>query len=360
MAHEQRVRYSELILAKMRKDAVLKDGIVFNNDYEGTPSAGAVKIPVRDTEVAVSNYDKTNGISSATGSTSYQTLTIDKDKGVNEIIDGYDAEAVPASLVADRLDSASYSIALQIDTDGATELLANGTKSNKASIDKSTVYDAVVDVYEAMSTANVPNDGKRYLLVTPKFFALLLKSPEFISASNLGDAVKATGAIGKIAGFNVYEWNDSTVGLQAIAGHPKFATRVKEFSVPVKVQDLGGDGKHIGASAVQGRMVYAHKVLRASAIIAMFAPAALGVTAAAGSTSGQTVLTVTGNTGSLKYRVAPAERAVFGESTASGFTALTSGTTAIAAAAGTIIEVVEVDGSSNVVAAGYVASVPKA
>ena len=359
MAHEQRVRYSELILAKMRKDAVLKDGVVFNNDYEGTPSAGAVKIPVRDTEVAVSDYDKTNGIASATGSTSYQTLTIDKDKGVNEIIDGYDAQAVPANLVADRLDSAGYSLAQSIDTDGATELLANGTKSNKASIDKDTAYAAVVDLRTALSKANVPSDG-RYLLVTPDFFALILKSPEFISASALGDAVKATGAVGRIAGFNVYEWNDSTAGLQAIAGHPKFATRVKEFSVPVKVQDLGGDGKHIGASAVQGRMVYAHKVLRASAIIAMFAPAALGVTAAAGGTSGTTVLTVTGNTGSLKYRVAPAERAVFGESTASGFTALTSGTTAIAAAAGTIIEVVEVDGSSNVAAAGYVASVPKA
>ena len=58
MSHTARERYSEIVLARMRRDAVLKDGVVFNNDYEGTPTAGAVKIPVRDTEVAVSDYDK--------------------------------------------------------------------------------------------------------------------------------------------------------------------------------------------------------------------------------------------------------------------------------------------------------------
>ena len=50
--------------------------------------------------------------------------------------------------------------------------------------------------------------------------ALILKSPEFIAASSLGDAVKQTGAIGKIAGFLVIEWNDNTANLQMLAGHP--------------------------------------------------------------------------------------------------------------------------------------------
>ena len=60
-------RYSGLVLAKIRKELVLKDGVVFNNDYEGSPTAGSVKIPVRDTEVAVSDYDKANGITAGTG-----------------------------------------------------------------------------------------------------------------------------------------------------------------------------------------------------------------------------------------------------------------------------------------------------
>src|SRR5699024_4763650 len=97
------------------------------NDYEGSPAAGVVKIPVRDTEVEVSDYDKTNGIQGKMGSTGYENMVIDKDKALNEIIDGYDAAAVPDNLVADRLDSATYSLAKQIDTDGGSTLLAAAT-----------------------------------------------------------------------------------------------------------------------------------------------------------------------------------------------------------------------------------------
>ena len=102
MAHALQERYSSLINAKLRKELVLKDGIVFNNDYEGDPTAGAVKIPQRDTEVTVGNYNTASGIDLSTGSTEYITVTINKDKAVNEIIDGYEAEAVPDNLAADR------------------------------------------------------------------------------------------------------------------------------------------------------------------------------------------------------------------------------------------------------------------
>ena len=98
--HEAQERYSKLVLEKVRSELVLGDGFVFNNDYEGSPTSGAVKIPVRDEEVAVSDYDKANGISPTHGSTGYTTLLIDKDKAINEVIDGFDASAVPDNLVA--------------------------------------------------------------------------------------------------------------------------------------------------------------------------------------------------------------------------------------------------------------------
>ena len=34
-AHEHQERWSKLVLAKLRDTLVLKDGVVFNNDYEG-------------------------------------------------------------------------------------------------------------------------------------------------------------------------------------------------------------------------------------------------------------------------------------------------------------------------------------
>ena len=70
MAHEAQERYSALVLAKIRQENKLKNGVVFNTDYEGSPKAGVVKIPVRDAEVEVSDYDRANGIPVKHGSTS--------------------------------------------------------------------------------------------------------------------------------------------------------------------------------------------------------------------------------------------------------------------------------------------------
>ncbi len=354
-AHEHQERWSKLVLAKLRQELVLKDGVVFNNDYEGSPAAGVVKIPVRDEEVQVSDYDKANGIQGTNGSTAYENMPITKDKALNEIIDGYDATAVPDNLVADRLDSAAYSMAKQIDTDGGTTLLAAATVDNETELTKDNIYSKIVDIRTRMNKVNIPNDGKRYLLALPDAMALILKSPEFISASSLGDEVKQTGAIGKIAGFLVIEWNDTTANLQMLAGHPRFATRATEFAVDIHLQDLSGSGKYIGASAVQGRKVYDHKVLRSVAIRAIYSPGSLVMQAAQGAAAGSTILTVSsGNSGTTyAYKKNPAERVVYGTTkTAYAGTDLTSGTTEIDVKEGDIIEVANFV-SSKVQNVGY-------
>lgn len=354
-AHEHQERWSKLVLAKLRNELVLKDGVVFNNDYEGSPAAGVVKIPVRDEEVQVSDYDKANGIVGTHGSTAYENMPITKDKALNEIIDGYDANAVPDNLVADRLDSAAYSMAKQIDTDGGTTLLAAATVDNETELTKDNIYFKIVDIRTRMNKANIPNDGKRYLLALPDAMALILKSPEFISASSLGDEVKQTGAIGKIAGFLVIEWNDTTANLQMLAGHPRFATRATDFAVNIHLQDLSGSGKYIGASAVQGRKVYDHKVLRSVAIRAIYSPGSLTIQAAQGAAAGNMILTVvSGNSGTTyAYKKNPAERVTYGKTkTAYAGTDLTSATTEIDVKEGDIIEVVNLV-SNKVQNVGY-------
>lgn len=263
MAHELQERYSKLIDLKLRATLVKKDGVIFNNRYEGDPKAGKVKVPVRDTEVAISDYSKTDGAAATHGDTAYLDVPINKDKAVNEIIDGYDAAAVPDNLVADRLDSAAYSLALQIEKDATAALEAGATTfGDTTALTAETVYPTIVDVRTAMSKAHIPNDNRRWLLVSPDVYGLILKAPEFVKASDLGDAVVQTGAQGRIAGFNVFEDTSLSATTDFIAGHPDWCTRVNEWSVPVHLQDLGGSGKYIGASAVQGRRIYAHAVTK--------------------------------------------------------------------------------------------------
>ena len=55
MPHIARERYSELVDAKLRATIVKRVGVICNNRYEGSPKAGAVKVPVLDTEVTVAD-----------------------------------------------------------------------------------------------------------------------------------------------------------------------------------------------------------------------------------------------------------------------------------------------------------------
>lgn len=268
MAHEAQARYSGLVDAKLRATLVKKDGVIFNTRYEGNPTAGVVKIPVRDTEVAVSDYNKANGANPTHGDTAYVDLIINKDKAINEIIDGYDAASVPDNLVADRLDSGAYSMALQMEKDGTTVLEEAATPlDDTAPLAENSVYTKLVDVRTKMSKAKVPNDGKRWVLMSPDAYGLALKDEHFIHATELGDNVIQTGALGKIAGFLVFEDPTLSETTEFIAGHPDWCSRVSEWSVSVHVQDLGGSGKYIGASAVQGRKVYGHKVTKPATLL---------------------------------------------------------------------------------------------
>lgn len=277
MANLLQERYSNMVLARLRASLVTKDNVIFNTQYEGNPKAGAVKVPTR-AEVTVGDYNKASGITGTTSDTTYVTLTIDKDKAVNEVIDGYDASAVPDGIVADRLDSAGYGLANDMDKKSIAILETGATViATKTASTKSNIFSSIVDAGQTLDEANVPVTG-RYLIVPPSTRALLIKSDEFIKASDLGQEILITGAIGQINGFNVYMSNncmkdDTTITpgkkttTEFIAGHPMCASRVMEWQVPVHVQDLNGSGSYIGASAVQGRQIWGAKVTHKAGLL---------------------------------------------------------------------------------------------
>lgn len=302
MAHNLQARYSKLTDIKLRATLVTKDNVIFNTRYDGNPTAGAVKIPVRDGEASAGDYSTTSGKALTNGSTAYLNVSINKDKAVNELIDGYEAAAVPDELVADRIDSAGYSLAAQLDSDGLAALVGaetaisdntdprNGKSAVVLSFDgstdaktlsKSTIFDAFVDAGTKQSEANVPNDGRRWAIVSPAAYAMLLKdTTNFIKKGDLSQEIQMSGALGQINGYNIYQCNRLPDGANItvsnvdykgvigfICGHPDYCTRVDEYKVPVKVQDLSQSGTYIGACAVQGRMVYAHCVNKPQAFV---------------------------------------------------------------------------------------------
>lgn len=264
MAHLNQERWSKLVDAKLRNVLVTRDNMIFNNRYEGDPKAGKVKIPVRDTEVAVKTYNKATGVDLDAGSTAYIDLAIDQDEAVNELIDGYDAASVPDGIVAERLDSAGYSMGLSVDKKSINALEAKRVLSRKG----------------------VPTDG-RWLIASPEYLEVLMLDDHFIKQGDLAQELVQSGVVGRIAGFNVFESNnmdfESTTRVASkktttefIAGHPNWCHRVMEWQVGVHLQDLNGSGKFIGASAVQGRKVYGIKVSKPQTLYIKRVEAAVG------------------------------------------------------------------------------------
>ena len=251
-AHESQERWSSLVDAKLRQTLVTRDNYIFNTNYEGTPTAGKVKIPVRDTEVTVKPYNKATGVDLEAGSTTYMDLNIDQDIAVNELIDGYDAASVPDNILADRLDSAGYSLALDMDKK-SIKCLETTTGVNvcatKTAATEETAYKEVLAAKAYLGRTGVPPAGQ----------------------GDLSQELKNTGAVGAVAGFAVYESNNlmyedtetvksKKTTTEFVAGHPNWCHRVQEWAVDVHAQDLSGSGKYIGASAVQGRKIFGLKI----------------------------------------------------------------------------------------------------
>ena len=271
MAHANQERWASMVDAKLRNTLVTRDNLVFNTRYEGNPKAGKVKIPVRDTEVAVKAYDKASGIDPAAGTTTYLDLNINNDEAVNELIDGFDAASVPDGIVAERLDSAGYSLGLSIDKKSISALEACGAtgatvSATKTACTESTAYKEALAAKRALSRKGVPTEG-RFMIVSPEYLEVLMQDPKYIKQGDLSQQLVQQGVIGRIAGFNVLESNnmdyESTTRVSGkktttefICGHPNWCHRVMEWQLAAHLQDLSGSGKYIGASAVQGRKVY--------------------------------------------------------------------------------------------------------
>lgn len=272
-AHAHQERWSSMVDAKLRQSLVTRDNYIFNTNYEGNPKAGKVKIPVRDTEVTVKDYDKAKGVDLETGTTTYIDLNIDRDKAVNELIDGYDAAAVPDNLVADRLDSAGYSMALTMDQDSIDCLeTTSGTNvsTTKTAATENTAYKEILAAKTYLGRKGVPQAG-RWLIVSPEFMSTLMMDDHFIRQGDLSQELKNAGAVGSVAGFAVFESNNlayenttitssKKTTTEFIAGHPNWCHRVQDWAVDVHSQDLSGSGKYIGASAVQGRKVWGRTI----------------------------------------------------------------------------------------------------
>ena len=263
--HQTREVYTDEIVPLMRQEFVVRS--TFSRDYERDPKTGQLQVPVRDMDVKVTDYDILNGTDLVQSATSYLPILIDKHKAVNELIDGYEAEVVPDNIRAQRLESAGYSTGLALEMNSINALLEQGTiDEDKTAITAANVYAKILNKIKVVKKKGVLK-SRMYVVISDDTEELLLTDEKFSnSSSQLGAELLREGVIGKINGVKVKTSSLLPEDVEFIVYAIDWCQAIDEWSKDVAINNLA-DGKHIGASALQGRLEYTDKITNSKAVL---------------------------------------------------------------------------------------------
>lgn len=259
--HELRETYATEIVELARLETNVYND--FSEDYDKDEVTGQIKVPTRDGDVTVSDYDIKEGVELTQSQTEYVDLPLDKAYAVNELIDGYEAEAVPDNLKAQRLESAGYALATKQEADAIACLVNGGTTSgNTAKLTADTAYKAISDEIINMKKRGM-KVAKMKIVISANVETLLLSDEKFANtAGQLGAELVREGVIGKIGGVVVKPNYFLPEDVDFIVYDTRYCQKAMIWKKDPSIEDIK-DGKHIGASALQGRSVGGLKVTNA-------------------------------------------------------------------------------------------------
>ena len=251
--HKRRETYANEVLAMAKSKVNIYED--FSTDYEIDGATGQINVPTRSAEVTISDYDILNGVALTQSSTDYKVLPIDKNYAINELIDGYEAEAVPDNLRANRIEAAGYSLGLKKENMAITELVEKGTKSSDTTaLTEADAYKKIAAEIANMKKRNMEVASMR-VVVNADTELLLLTDSKFANTSGtLGAELVREGVIGKINGVAVKPNYLLPEQVEFIIYDKRFTQKYEVWSVEPSINDIK-DGKHIGASVLQGRQV---------------------------------------------------------------------------------------------------------
>lgn len=252
--HKRQERYADTIVKLMRKQFNIRNE--FSRDYEGNPVSGAVNVPTRNGDITLSDYDIQNGITLTQSATDYLQILVNGHKAFSELVDGYEAEAVPDNLKAQRLESAGYVVGKALEMSAIKALIDGGTiEANTSATTTSNVYSTIATSVKNLKARGIATDELR-IAVSADVELKLLSDDKFANTSGtLGAELVRNGVIGKINGVQVKPNYLLPENCEYIVYAPAWCQAIDEWKVEPTFNDIK-DGKHVGASALQGRMVY--------------------------------------------------------------------------------------------------------
>lgn len=259
--HKRRETYADEVLAMAKSKINIYED--FSTDYEIDGATGAIKVPTRSATVTISDYDILNGVTLTQSATDYIDLPVDKNYAINELIDGYEAEAVPDNIRANRIEAAGYSLGLKKENMAINALVNDGTtSSDTTALTEQTAYKKIAAEVSNMKKRNMEVAQMR-IVVNADTELLLLTDEKFANTSGqLGAELIREGVIGKINGVPVKANYLLPEGVEFVVYDKRFIQKYEVWAVEPTIKDIQDD-KHIGASHLVGREVGGLKVTNA-------------------------------------------------------------------------------------------------
>lgn len=258
--------WSARLLNHLDKNLVAEQ--LVNTDYEGEIKDVGDTVKINQFgAITVSDYNGT--LTDPQELTSTQTtLTIDKAKAFNFIVPDIEAAQANVNVVDKASERAGIATADEVDKDIFAKMaeeagLKEGTTSAPIALTKENVYDTIVDLGVKLNKENVSKVDRK-LVLPPEAIGLLAKDARFTKKED----VLATGVVGKVGGFEIYESNNlKTAGnyIVAIAGVKDATSFAKQV---VKTETIRSQ-KSFG-NIVRGLTTYGVKVVQPKALLAFY------------------------------------------------------------------------------------------
>ncbi len=262
--HKSQEKYTSEIVPLIRQEFFIRND--FSRDYEGDPIAGAVNVPTRNGDVTLSDYDILNGITMTQSATDYRKVLVDKEKAFSELIDGYEADVVPDNIRVQRIESAGYVVGKALEESAINALVTGGTVSEDVTpLTKKDVYEKIAKEVNNMKKRGIKPEEMR-IAIAADTELLLLTDDKFANTSGtLGAELVREGVIGKVAGVATKPCYLLPESVEFVIYAKRWCQSIDAWKAETAINPIQ-DGKHVKASALQGRMVYKDVVTNALAV----------------------------------------------------------------------------------------------
>lgn len=263
---------SKRLRRNLDNDSVWNDCV--NRDYEGEIKNQGDTVKINQPgNVTVKSYVKGEAMEYESPDANTVMLEITEQDYFAFDIEDIDTVQSNITLVDKYFDRAKTAITLHKDLFLANKAWAGISTDNiipTTGLTPDSIYNYFVDLRTKLRGANAIKqngrgyDGKRpYAVVDPKVMSLILKAPEYIHATTLGDETIRKGTVTTFAGFDIKETTNpaSDSEIRIIAGTTEAITLADQITKTRTLEDKDDFAAHCAGLYVYGSLVAQPKCL---------------------------------------------------------------------------------------------------